>query len=148
MPKMVMSWWFKALAADGTLSLGSRAAASIHDEAVADAGLGQQQLRTRGLALELAPQVAHVDVEILRLRGKPRPPRLLEELLMGDDTPRVLHEGGEKLVLDRGQVNLSPIDQHLTAHEVHTQIPRFKNRNRLFIRSTFAMASCDAHAGE
>src|SRR5256885_1346309 len=66
------------------LSSRGRGGASPRGEPVTDARLGQEIARPRRVGLELAPQVRHVDAQIVRLLGGVRPPDLAEQLAMGD----------------------------------------------------------------
>ena len=54
------------------------------EEAVADAELGQEDARLRGVGLNLLPQLAHEDAQIVGVLQVRRAPDLLEQELVGD----------------------------------------------------------------
>src|SRR5262244_322472 len=80
---------------------------SLIDEPISDAGLGQEIPRPRGVLLELAAKLRHVDARIVRLTDIRWTPDVLQELIMRQDFPRVAHERGEQAVLDGREMHLA-----------------------------------------
>src|SRR5580693_1394800 len=66
----------------------------VRAEAVADAALSVDQWRSQ--RVQLAPQIAHVRLEHLRLPGVLPAPDVLEQLLAGKHQPLVAHQVGEQ----------------------------------------------------
>src|SRR3989442_9258176 len=60
---------------------------------VADAGLRDDQLRTRRIDFDLAPQVGDVDAEILLRVAELAAPHGVEDLLVGEGAARLADEG-------------------------------------------------------
>src|ERR1022692_1404159 len=79
--------------------IGAGRTALFDAKAVADARLGRQMSRARGVFLELLPQLPHVHPQIGRFLGVSRPPDREEDLLVGEDLARVSHQCSEELVL-------------------------------------------------
>src|SRR4029077_12123546 len=75
-------------------------------EPVADAGHGEDVVRTRGLRLDLPAQVPDVDVDDARLDGVFVAPDGVEDLLAAQDLAGVAGQEGEQVELRVGQLDL------------------------------------------
>src|SRR5262249_662759 len=84
---------------------------SFGEQAIADAGLGEQVLRARRVLLELAPEMRHVDAQVVRLALRVGPPHLAQELALRHDPSGVAHQRGQEPVLDRAQVHLRALQE-------------------------------------
>src|SRR5204863_8953666 len=61
-------------------------------EPISDTEFGQQDARLGRIDLDLLPQLAHEDAQIMRVVQVRRAPDLLEQELVGDDVSRVLRQ--------------------------------------------------------
>src|SRR5438270_13814542 len=68
-------------------------------EAVAHPGLGEEVPGLAGVGLQLPPQLAHIDAQVVGLLVVRRAPDVLEELGLGDEPARVADEHLEDLPL-------------------------------------------------
>ena len=64
---------------------------------VADAGLGEDVVRALGIGLDLLPQLAHLDAQILRIGELV--PQLAEQISMRQHLAGVLHQHAQELEL-------------------------------------------------
>src|SRR5262245_33008699 len=115
----------------GSSSLGravSGASQEGIDEAVADARLGEDVPRPRGVRLELPPQLRDVDVEVVRLRGIRTAPDLLENGLMREELSLVPGEKNEERVLVRRQLDRSAVERDGARLEIDAQVPDLEHR--------------------
>src|SRR5690242_8224941 len=72
-------------------------------QAIADTGLGQEQLRTLGIGLDLLAELADINAQILRVGQLI--PQLLQQEAMGQDLAGVLHQHAQQIVLLRRQLD-------------------------------------------
>src|SRR5580693_5074244 len=63
-----------------------------HHEAIADAELGDQDARLCRIGLDLAPQIAHKDAQIVAVVDMLAAPNLAQHELMGDDIAGMLRQ--------------------------------------------------------
>src|SRR2546422_9245301 len=68
---------------------------------VADAGLRDDQLRTRRIDFDLAPQVGDVDAEILLRVAELAAPHGVEDLLVGEGAARLADQGPHDVPFQR-----------------------------------------------
>src|SRR3954469_15201520 len=85
----------RTLLPDVATVLGGGAAA----EAVAHPGLRDQVARVLRVGLELAPQLGHVDPQVVRLGLVARAPHLLEQLALRDEPVLVADEHFDEVPL-------------------------------------------------
>ena len=94
----------------------------VRGEPVANTGFGQQVAGASRVHLQFAPELGHVDAEVVCLVGVRGAPHVKEELAMGQDLASVADERGQQPVFDWRQVYLAPKDGHLPLGKVHMQI--------------------------
>src|SRR5262249_56417755 len=75
---------------------------------VTDAGFGHQVVRPLGIRLDLAPQLAHVDAQILRVGWLV--PELVQQELVRHNLARMLHQQAEQIVLLGRELHLLVVD--------------------------------------
>src|SRR5262245_7586674 len=63
-----------------------------HHQAISDPKLGQEYPRLGRVDLDLLPELAHEDTQIMRVVQMGRPPDLLEQELVGDDVAGMLRQ--------------------------------------------------------
>src|SRR5438093_400746 len=95
------------------------------DEAVADAGLGDES-RPAGVVAQLLAQLADVDAQVLGLGAVLRAPYLLQDHAVGEDPAGPAGQQLEEPELLRGEVDQSPADGdsvtgHVDDHVAHLQ---------------------------
>src|SRR5262249_17994300 len=74
-------------------------------EPVAGARFGEDVKRARGVRLELASQLRHVDVEVVRLLAVAPPPHLAQQHLVREELAGVAGEDAEQAELVRGELD-------------------------------------------
>src|SRR6476469_9522361 len=119
----------------------------VSDEAVADAGLGDEDARAGGVFLQFAAQLVDVDAQILRLVAVFRAPDALEEHPLRQHLARLARQFEEQLPLGRRQMHLRAVARDGPPREIDRDGPRADDRigRRGHLRS---VAECDADAGE
>src|SRR5579871_1012412 len=95
-------------------------------QAIADAGLGQYELRPLRIDLDLLAELADIDPQILRIGQLV--PELLEQEAMGQHLAGVLHQDAQELIFLRRQFDLALADLHDAAHQVDREIAGAKHR--------------------
>src|SRR4051812_7493367 len=92
-------------------------------EAVADTGVGQDDLRPRRVVLELAADVGDVDAQVVRLVAVAGTPHLAQERGGGDGLAGVDGEHGEQVELDRREVDVGAVAGDPPRREVDRHRP-------------------------
>src|SRR5437764_466517 len=85
------------------LRKGSRCVCARIDEPVARTGLGEDVARPCRVVLDLAPQLRHVHVQVVRLVAVERPPHLPQDHAVRQQLSLVLREVAKELELVRRQ---------------------------------------------
>src|SRR5215216_3199938 len=91
-------------------------------EAVAHAGLGDEVAGVRRLGLELPAHLGHEHPEVVRLVVVLRPPHLLEELALGDESPTVPDEDLDEMPFGRGEAYLAAVAPYLLRRQVDREV--------------------------
>src|SRR3979411_2626530 len=102
--------WCRTQASAGAVLCVSRSASLESGragvgEAVADSRHGQDVIRTRGLALDLPPEVANVDVDDACLDRVFVAPDRVEDLLPAEHLARIAGEEGQQVELGMGELH-------------------------------------------
>jgi hypothetical protein len=95
-------------------------------KSITDAGLVDQKSRAGLVPFDLAPQLGHVNPEILCLFDVGRPPDLLEQLSMCYHFARMLCKEGNKTVFNRGQVDFVIVQKNLSSGIINAELVRNK----------------------
>ena len=74
----------------------------LADQPVADAGLGDEQLRLGRVRFQFLPQVRQIDAQVVGLLDRVRAPDLAEYLAVGQHLPGVLDEESQEVVFRGG----------------------------------------------
>src|SRR5581483_1181410 len=96
----------------------ARRRSRVGDPAVADAGFGEDQPRVGGIVAELAPELAHVDAQVVALAAVALPPHLAQEIVVSEKFARIPDEHLEKRELRPREVDGRPVEAHPPLHEV------------------------------
>src|SRR5689334_19817523 len=90
----------------GPLVTGSGYESSVGaDPAVADAGLGDDEARIGSVVAQLAPELTHVDAQVVALRAVAATPHLAQEVLVGEQLAGLGRELLEQGELGPGEVH-------------------------------------------
>src|SRR5256885_920779 len=89
---------------------------------VADAGLRDDQLRTRRIDFDLAPQVGDVDAEILLRVAELAAPHGVEDLLVGEGAARLADQGPHDVPFQRREMNRAARAPDRTTGQVDRQV--------------------------
>src|ERR1700730_8893357 len=117
------------LAPRGSLSPrrgGSPLASVGQPHAVSDAGLGHEVARALRIGLDLAPQLAHIDPQILRV-GR-LAPQLLQQKLVRQHLADMLDEQAQEGVLLGRELHLSTADLDDPAYQIDAQLAELEQR--------------------
>src|SRR4051794_10603663 len=87
-------------------------------EAVADARVGQDDLRARRIVLELAADVGDVDPQVVRLLAVARTPDLAQQRAVGEELAAVDGEHAQEVELDRREVHVLAVARDPARGEV------------------------------
>src|SRR5659263_337963 len=98
-------------------------ASASGNEAVSDAGLGDQMPRLGRVLLELGPELREEHAQVVRLLGHVGSAKLAEELLSPDHPPDIASEDLEDAPLGGGQPHLLAVAGHAAAREVDREGP-------------------------
>src|SRR6185437_9882228 len=90
-------------------------------DAVPDAGLGDDDLRTGRVELDLAPKVGDVHAQVLLRAPEFATPHGVEDLLVRERPASRGEQRRENLPLDRREMDLRPVARHAAVHRVDEQ---------------------------
>src|SRR5262249_39237005 len=90
---------------------------------VAHAGLGNDDLRSRGIGFDFSPQVRDVDAKILLRTSEFTVPHRVEDLLMGQRAAGRAEQRRENLPLDRRQVDREVVARNPAVDRVDDERP-------------------------
>src|SRR5262245_50219941 len=107
--------------ADATLTANGRSGL-VRDEAISDAGFGDQVARSHRIGFELLAQLLHVDAQVMRVLDVRRAPHLAQELAVRDHHPEVLGEAAEQPELDRRQTDFDAVPRGTALLEIHLDV--------------------------
>ena len=99
-----------------------------HRQPIADAELGQQDARLGRIVLDLLPQLAHEDAQIVRVVQVRRAPHFLEQELVGHDVAGVLGEQLQQPVFLRRQHHARAVDGDDARRQVDRERPDLDHR--------------------
>ena len=124
------------------LSVARAIASGAGREAVADRAQRVDRRRAAG-QLELAPQVADVDLDDVRARVEVVAPHGAEDLLARERLVGMAQEVGEQVELARGQAQLDAVARDLAAEQVELD-PGGRQRRRVALDAACAGARARA----
>ena len=93
---------------------------------VANAGFGEDILRTLGIGFDLLPELADIDPQILGV-GQIIP-KLAEQKFMREHFAGVLHQNAQQIVFLRRKFYLPLSDLDVAANQIDREFADFKNR--------------------
>src|SRR5437016_545147 len=113
---------------------------SLCPEAVADAWLGQQIAWARWLRLEFVAQLAHVHPQVVGVVSGVLAPDFMQQLAMGYHLPSIVHECGQELVFDRGEMDRLLRYRHVPSRQIDLELPDGEDRGARLLRRVGHMA--------
>src|SRR5579863_6921030 len=111
-------------------SLEPPAGLAAISQPVSHAWLRRQELGASGVRLDLAPQLSHVDAEVLNLFAVAPAPDLLEDLTLREHASAVLREQQQETKLDRCQMYLAPSEGYFSPSHVDAELTDLEGRRR------------------
>src|SRR3984893_17797088 len=109
---------------------------------ITDAGLGENMGRPLSVRLDLLPQRAHIDAQILHVRVVS--PNLPQHETMGQDLARMRHHETQNLVFAWRKLDFVVAHRDDPAHEIDAKIAGMEQRLFAFLLEAMALRRADA----